>query len=1002
LADPPIPFEGEPVDFRDLVAALSEPPIEFRPEVRWWLAEGLHTDETLRNEIEAARRLGFGGMEFLAMDEEGIDHSRYGWGSEEWVHDSQIVVEETTARGMAVSFTSGTNWANANLPTIDPDHPAAAKELDLTIETVVGGSTRSGAVQPVNLEVAAATAGVHGKRGVIREQSLHAVVAARVLETTELGFVLDTESVVDLTPQVRDGALEWTAPEGDWRLFAFWMHGTGQTASPSASVNYTVNYLDRDGVDAVIDYWSTVVLTPELREQIAKNPRTQMYMDSLELSTYGAAGLFWGRTVSDEFRARRGYELTPWLPFLARTMTMMASDSVYHHQPDAAHSATVEKVRFDYVRTLTDLYIENMLRPFAEFLHSNGIGLRSEISYGLPFELTRPGPEVDGIETESLEFGSQIDAYRLMAGPAHLFGKQYSSETGATTRNYMLDHRFYDQIIATQLAAGITKTVLHGWASPAGAPGLTEWPGHEGMWPMFSERFDTRQPAAEFYPLWTRALGRQQMILRQGTPRVDVGLLHTDHFTDNLSGMSLIDEDGTRIPDEDAYGRRWMRDRENHWWRDLGMQDAGFSYEFFDGSLLLRDEVNFKNGVVQPSGPGYQALIVYQDALDPGVAARLLDWAEAGLKVLLVHGTSELLFLRDRKYHHNARAASRTPGLDGRDAELAGIVAKLLELPTVAQVDDPSRSVEALRSLGVVGRAEFTSENRNVLSHLREDGEQLHLYLYHFLYETGEPSEVEVSLPGHGTVHRIDTWAGTVHRQGGVRHQGDRTLVTVRLQPGETAFLTLERSAIDGSADAADLPEVGYEHIAELTEWRIAVESWDAGEPETITENRGLGYESVEIRPTTAVTTLDASGSALAAWKDLSGVGGDVSGVGDYTATFVLDAEPDPNAVYVLDLGSTSGGLGSVQVNGGDPLGFDTSHPAVRLTGALHAGENTVHVRVASSLNNRMLARGYYDRIPDVIMRDIVRRNGESGMVMQKTHVRDYGLVGPVRLLLER
>ena len=261
----------------------------------------------------------------------------------------------------------------------------------------------------------------------------------------------------------------------------------------------------------------------------------------------------------------------------------------------------MEKVRFDYVRTLTDLYIENMLRPFADFLHENGMLLRAEISYGLPFELTRPGPEVDGIETESLEFGSQIDAYRLLAGPAHLFGKQYSSETGATTRNHMLDHRFYDQIIATQLAAGITKTVLHGWASTAGAEGVTEWPGHEGMWPMFSERFDTRQPASEFYPLWNAAIGRYQCLLRQGRPRIDVGhpahrSLHRQHV-----GLAFVDDDGDRIPDEEAYGRRWMRDRQNHWWQDLGMQDAGWTYEFFDGSLLLRDDVAF-GGRARPAG----------------------------------------------------------------------------------------------------------------------------------------------------------------------------------------------------------------------------------------------------------------------------------------------------------------------------------------------------------------------------------------------------------------
>src|SRR4051812_34567465 len=195
---------------------------------------------------------------------------------------------------------------------------------------------------------------------------------------------------------------------------------------------------------------------------------------------------------AEEFRARRGYDITPWLPFLVRSAPLFAVSTVYHNEPTEQHRITVEKVRFDYARTLTDLYIENMLRPFAAFLHANGMTLRSEISYGLPFELTRPGPEVDGIETESLEFGSQIDAYRLLAGPAPLSPKHYSSEPGATPRNHMRAHRFNAQIIPPQPPAGITKPALHGGASPAGAEGVTEWPGHEGMWSMFSERFDTR------------------------------------------------------------------------------------------------------------------------------------------------------------------------------------------------------------------------------------------------------------------------------------------------------------------------------------------------------------------------------------------------------------------------------------------------------------------------------------------------------------------------------
>ncbi|MCW4385700.1 glycosyl hydrolase [Salinibacterium sp. SYSU T00001] len=971
-----------------LAALIRNPSIEYRPEIRWWLAEGLHTDQTLRHEIDRAHRLGYGGMEFLAMDEPAIDHRLYGWGSEEWVHDSQIVVDETSDRGMAVSFTSGTNWSNANIPTITPDDPAAAQELDVVTERLSGGESRTGPLSQIDLAAIRVPEGMPMHRDAATVQSFVAAVAVRIAETRLSGPpVLDANSAIDLTQAVVDGELEWTAPEGDWMLCAYWMHGTGQTASPSVDVNYTVNYLDRAGIEAVIDYWDTVVLTPELRAGIARNARVQMYMDSLELWTFGAGGLFWGATVADEFLSRRGYDIRPWLPFLTRDVEIMASSTVYHHEPLPGQALTVAKVRHDYVSTLTDLYIENMLRPFAEFLHANGMGLRAEISYGMPFELTRPGPEVDGIENESLEFAAQIDAYRLLAGPAHLFGKQYSSETGATTRNHMLDHRFYDQIINTQLAAGITKTVMHGWASTAGAEGMTEWPGHEGMLSAFSERFDERQPAAEFYPLWTEALARVQAVLRQGKPRIDVGILRTDHFTDNGTGMALLADDGTRIPDEDAYGQMWMRDRQNHWWQDLGMQDAGWTYEFFDGSLLLRDDVELRDGLVQPDGPGYQALIVYQEGLDADVARLLLDWASKGLPVLLVHGASEVKLLTAKSYIHHARAADHTPGLDGRDEELAAIIAELLTLPSVLEVATPSGTLGALRSLGVAGRAEFVGDNQSILSHLRDDGELTHLYAYHYLYETGSSTEVEFVLEGTGAVHRIDAWTGDLTPHGDVRTVDGRTVVRAELSPGEIGLWTLDRSASHGAG--AERSAI----VAELGEWSIRVESWDAGENELITEDRGLGYETREIRPSTAITTRSSSESSLRPWRELAGIGADVSGVGHYETQFTLDSDPTGTARIVLDLGSTAGGLGSVAVNGGTPRGFDTSRPRVDITSDVRAGSNVVVVRVASSLNNRLIARGYYDE-----MVDIVGTLMTGVPSMQPTTVRDHGLLGPVRV----
>lgn len=90
--------------------------MEYRPEVRWWLAEGFHIDETLIKNIREIHDSGFGAAEFLAMPETGADSSVYGWGSEEWTNDTMQIIKKATELGLGFSVTSGTNWANANLP----------------------------------------------------------------------------------------------------------------------------------------------------------------------------------------------------------------------------------------------------------------------------------------------------------------------------------------------------------------------------------------------------------------------------------------------------------------------------------------------------------------------------------------------------------------------------------------------------------------------------------------------------------------------------------------------------------------------------------------------------------------------------------------------------------------------------------------------------------------------------------------------------------------------
>jgi hypothetical protein len=419
------------------------------------------------------------------------------------------------------------------------------------------------------------------------------------------------------------------------------------------------------------------------------------------------------------------------------------------------------------------------------------------------------------------------------------------------------------------------------------------------------------------------------------------------------------------------------------------MQDAGWTYEFFDGSLLLRQDVAMRDRLVQPDGPGYQALLVYQSSLDADVARLLLEWARAGLPILFVHGASELRLLTERSYTRHERAAAHTPGLDGRDDELARLVAEILSLPTVAEVDDPADTVGALRDLGIAGRAEFRSEVTSVLTHLRDDDDLAHLYAYHFLYETGADIDVEFTLDGTGPVYRIDPWGGQLVPYADTRREGARTVIRARLSPGEIALFTLDRSG-----DTVAIQE-RTEHLADLHDWSITVESWDAGDTELVTEDRGLGYETREVRPHTAVTRLAAAetGSSLLSWRDIPEIGPEVSGVGEYVTTFELDREPLPAERIVLDLGSTAGGLGAVQINDAAQRGFDTSRPRVDITADVHAGHNQVAVRVASSLNNRLIARGYYADLPDIVGTLLT-----GTPATQQTTIRDHGLLGPVRV----
>ena len=1024
----------------------------YRPDLRWWLAEGLNTDETLKKNVQQIYDSGFGAAEFLAMPEPGADSSIYGWGSEEWTSDTRLIVEEATRLGLGFSLTSGSHWANANLPDTyvwkgvpySPDNTAAAKELDYATIRLKAGEHFCGSL-PLPKQVEAVSGDIHGTASTYKEQLFQGVIAAKLLKPREQSGqefdfgqgtgtgILAFETLADLSGMVQQDkgnySLDWTAPQdGEYALFVYWMHGTGQTASPSVSTNYTINYVDKYGVQALIDYWEEIVLTDSLRETIRKNGRGEIYMDSLELVTYGAGGIFWGYDLREEFRRRKGYDVLPYLPLL--TMDGIRCESrkskQYDYQPQSDEGMlTARKVRMDFYSILSDMYAENVLKPLQEWLHSLGMTLRAEPSYGMPYEISVPAKYIDGVETESFAQLADIDLYRGMSGAANLYGKIFSSETGAVhAHNYFYNMDDWTQLCYLQFAEGVNRTVFHGYSAIEGSEQDTYWPGHEGMYAHFSERFNSRQPASIHYPVWTEMLGRIQKAMRQGTAVRDIAVLRTDYFFINYGQPKGRN---TFADNFSMYGTPYF-------FQDLSLQQAGYTYDYFS-PLLLEDDSNISWTAksLQPNGPDYRAVIVYQEMLELSAAKKLLEIASGGLPVVFVNNNTEIL-CHDGAVIRNGKAASVSRYFGDSDSELNNIVSQIKQLSNVQEVNSPAETLSALQSLGVEPRAAFAQPNDKILTASRLDGENHILYLFAYSYKfavekDAPPCSFTLNIEGEGIPYTINAWNGDINKLGLYSQENGKTCIPLSLQPGEHCLLALDLNAeaplhaVSSSANAVferdgalyiqSLCSGTFETTldngktvcsdfqvypaVDIPRWDITVQDWNEGERMVNYEEK-FGHRTTEVYYTTKKTSLEFSSSPLMPWKDLPAsaeqlaclAGGSpsmshVSGVGIYKSSFVLpDGWKDSDGAY-LEMGSAGGGSVRLEVNGRPVLGVDIRTLRADISEFVKPGENTVCIEVASTLTNRMIQRGYQDK--------------NSGLNEDFPQVQAYGLTGNVRVV---
>ncbi|MEU6537076.1 glycosyl hydrolase [Streptomyces sp. NPDC047000] len=923
-------------------ASFRNPGAADRPWVRWTLAPGASTAE-LQGELRDMAAAGIAGAEI-------------GQGS--FPSTGQLAALYSTANslGITLSLSHGPVSAPDGFSVNDDQ---ARKQLAYGSSVVGGGSAFSGALP---------------KPATANRTTLVAVLAFKCSGTCAADgqTTLDKDSAVDLTSKVKNtdtagvgggtttGTLDWTAPAGgDWAVLAFW--SVGVQAQP--------DLLTKAG---------TKVLTDNMDQQFA--PVRQLmranggdfFYDS-HTADRGSPTDTWSNTMAADFRHANGYSVTDYLPLLVNLPAVGFGAAKPAFQFDAATSA---KFRNDFYRTRTDLWLDNQVKPlkkWAKETYGYAVRLQPYGDNGAAVDSIQAAANLDRPETETLWFGDEADNYLPEASANHMTGTKWYSIEGSAALNQAYAQTLQDQVIRMNkaFAGGVTKLVYHTYPSDTGTSSL--WPGYSLFPSSFSGSWGPRNPDWADAKAYNDYFARNQLVLAQGGARTDVAVYMQNYV----------------YPQPYTQGNL-------QYWSDPALAENGYTRDYVNPTLLDLPNATVRGGRLAADGPAYKALVLdstqlpvsapSRTSIPVATAEKILGYARAGLPVIVV-----------------GSAPGTVPGLDAKgDSDLQPVVAALLKQRSVHVVKDEAAVPALLAGLGIRPSAEPATPGPIVSVH-RSDTDTDYYWLYNqgsvtnttepaTLFDpnaSAKPVDTDITLQGHGTPYLLDAWTGAVTPVAQYTRHGDRVTVHVSLAGDDTQIvaLTTDPGRLTGGRPSS----AARPHVVSTTadaavvraDGGIAVRTSEAGTYTTRLSNgrtvrttvsspgpavdlttRSWSLDVQDWKPAAPYGTTGADATRtskdtvhvdlgkLTPWTGVPALK-DTSGIGTYTTTVTLPPSWKKGTGARLDLGQVTDSY-TLTVNGSQVPTPDQLGATADIGDYLHAGDNTVTVRVATTLINRL------------------------------------------------
>ncbi|MBN2590544.1 MAG: hypothetical protein JXA96_11840 [Sedimentisphaerales bacterium] len=582
-----------------------------KPWTRWWWMGSIVNKKDLTIEMEKYAKAGLGGLEITPIyGVKGYEDKFIDYLTPQWMEMLVHTLEEADRLGIGIDMATGNGWPFGGLWV---QNDTACKNMTYRKYSLKEGEKLKETVAMIQRPMVRAIGGridisqlkePLSDNDNLQEMALEQVRFEKPMQFNSLMAYSDEGQILDLSEKVDvNGILDWTAPSGNWTLYAIFQGWHGkmvERAGPGGEGN-------------VIDHFSSKALNDYLakfdkafseyhghlaHESTGKIPVLQsiraFFNDSYEVDDASGES-DWTDDFFNEFERLRGYDLRKHLPALFGEDTAEKNG----------------RVICDYRETISDLLLEEFTVAWRKWAEKNGATIRNQ-AHGSPANLLDLYAASGIPETE----GSDLLGYKLASSAAHVTGNKLASSEAAT----WLDEHFFSSlgdvkpVLDKFFLGGINHICYHGTTY---SPQSEEWPG----WMFYaSVHFGTTNTFWKDFHALNTYVTRCQSFLQAGKPDNDILVYFPIYDLWSQLGRSRLVHFSATAPRTIAgIGQKLLQ--------------GGYSFDFVSDRQI--NDVEFSDGSLQTGDISYRAIIVPRCNLIPlETFQKLLGLAKSGAKII--------------------------------------------------------------------------------------------------------------------------------------------------------------------------------------------------------------------------------------------------------------------------------------------------------------------------------------------------------------------------------